>query len=185
MLKDDYIKCEKINNVIYEQPPAEGFTHALVMGNVLFAIKSQLKGSEWIITAGNFPLKLSADEYAVPDIMLFKGRQQITSEGYQGIPDFIAEIERPLTRAKDRTVKMNAYAKLGVEEYWLIDPTSKKIEIYYLQAGKYVLQDSYVMEDNKKNPACSKEVSISLKNVPAISMTIENVFYGIYAEDNQ
>ena len=80
---------------------------------------------------------------------------------------------------------MNAYAKLGVEEYWLIDPTSKKIEIYYLQAGKYVLQDSYVMEDNKKNPACSKEVSISLKNVPAISMTIENVFYGIYAEDNQ
>ena len=179
MLKDEYKKCEKINNVIYEQSPSEGFVHAMVMGNILYAIKRQLKGSGWILTAGNYTLKLSDDEYAVPDIMLFNDKKQITKRGYHGTPDFIAEIEGPLTRVKDRTVKMDAYAKLGVKEYWIIDPTKKKIEIYYLQTGKYILQESYAMEDIEKSSDYNTEISIVLKNVSVVRVTIGEVFSGI------
>ena len=32
-----------------------------------------------------------------------------------------------------------------------VDPIKKKIEIYYLQTGKYILQDSYAMEDIEKS----------------------------------
>ena len=179
MLKDKYKKCEKINKVIYEQSPSEGFVHAMAMGNILYAIKRQLKGSGWILTAGNYTLKLSDDEYAVPDIMLFNDKKQITNRGYHGTPDFIAEIEGPLTRVKDRTVKMDAYAKLGVKEYWIIDPTKKKIEIYYLQTGKYILQESYAMEDIEKSSDYKTEISIVLKNVSVVRVTIGEVFSGI------
>ena len=179
MLKDKYKKCEKINNVIYEQSPSEGFVHAMIMGNILYAIKRQLKGSGWILTAGNYTLKLSDDEYAVPDIMLFNDKEQITNRSYHGTPDFIAEIEGPLTKIKDRTVKMDAYAKLGVKEYWIIDPTKKKIEIYYLQTGKYILQESYAMEDIEKSSDYNTEISIVLKNVSVVRVTIGEVFSGI------
>ena len=176
MLKDKYKKCEKINKVIYEQSPSEGFVHAMVMGNILYAIKRQLKGSGWILTAGNYTLKLSDDEYSVPDIMLFNEKEQITNRGYHGIPGFIAEIEGSLTKVKDRSVKMDAYAKLGVKEYWLIDPMKKKIEIYYLQTGKYILQESYVMEKNEKSSDYNTEISIVLKNVSVVRVTIGEVF---------
>ena len=176
MIKDEYKKCEKINNVIYEQPRAEGFVHAMVMGNILYAIKRQLKGSGWILTAGNYILKLSDDEYAVPDIMLFNDKKQIMSRAYHGIPGFIAEIEGPLTKIKDRTVKMDAYAKLGVKEYWLIDPIKKKIEIYYLQTGKYILQELYAMEDIEKGSDYNIEISTALKNVSVVRVTIGEVF---------
>ena len=179
MLKDKYKKCEKINKVIYEQSPSEGFVHAMVMGNILYAIKRQLKGSGWILTAGNYTLKLSDDEYAVPDIMLFNDKEHITNRSYHGTPGFIAEIEGPLTKVKDRTVKMDAYAKLGVKEYWLIDPMEKKIEIYYLQTGKYILQESYAMEDIEKSPDYNTEISIVLKNVSVVRVTIGEVFSGI------
>lgn len=179
MIKDEYKKCEKINNVIYEQPRAEGFVHAMVMGNILYAIKRQLKGSGWILTAGNYTLKLSDDEYAVPDIMLFNDKEHITNRSYHGTPGFIAEIEGPLTKVKDRTVKMDAYAKLGVKEYWLIDPMEKKIEIYYLQIGNYILQESYAMEDIEKSPDYNTEISIALKNVSVVKVTIGEVFSGV------
>ena len=58
---------------------------------------------------------------------------------------------------------MDAYAKLGVKEYWLIDPIKKKIEIYYLQTGKYILQESYAMEDIEKSSDYNTEISIALK----------------------
>lgn len=178
MDKNEYRKCEKINGEIFEQSPAEGLLHAMVMGNVFCEIKSQLKGSSWSVTAGNYTLRLSTDEFVVPDIMLIiNDKKHITSKGYQGIPLFIAEIVGPLTRVKDRDLKKAAYAKLGVEEYWLIDLIDRKIEIYYLQTGEYILQESYGIED--------KEITISLKNVSMVKITAGEIFSGICEGDNR
>ena len=38
----------------------------------------------------------------------------------------------PSSRVYDRVVKRDAYLALGVEEYWVVDPSDKSIEVWKL-----------------------------------------------------
>ncbi len=34
------------------------------------------------------------------------------------------------------------YEKAGVEEFWIVEPQGKSVEIYYSEDGKYILEES-------------------------------------------
>ena len=56
-------------------------------------------------------------------------------------PDFVLEVASRRTWAKDRDEKRALYASLGVQEYWLCDPTGERIRsrlrAMRLEAGGY------------------------------------------------
>lgn len=52
-------------------------------------------------------------------------------------PDFVVEILSNSTEKLDRGIKMESYAEAGVQEYWLVDPRSLAVEVYYLGADGY------------------------------------------------
>ena len=178
-LLDDYNKTEKINGVIYNMSPSGGFSHGLVNGNIYYSFRKQLKDSICMVSVENLDLYLSEDEYVNPDVMLICDRNQVKKDKYRGVPKFVAETLSPSTAFKDRTVKMRAYAKHGVDEYWIVDPKSRSVEVYYLEDGKYELVKSMILEDDEEDSDYNAKTVITLKAMPSISITLEEIFEAI------
>lgn len=71
---------------------------------------------------------------------------------------------------------MEIYEKAGVEEYWIISPRGRSVEIYYLENGRYVLEESYILEEDEEDEDYNAETIISLKAFPHISMKLRDIF---------
>jgi Uma2 family endonuclease len=79
---------------------------------------------------------LSDDTVLQPDVLLIRpeGRARI-KRSVEGPPDLVVEVLSPTSRWRDRGIKRATYARFGVSEYWLVDPTRRSIEVYRLVAG--------------------------------------------------
>ena len=91
------------------------------------------------------PLDTVFTEHTVlqPDILFFRRERlgQIAKEKIEGAPDLVVEILSPSTFYKDRRKKLEVYSQFGVEEYWIVDPETKAIELYCRgQEGKEGLE---------------------------------------------
>ena len=55
------------------------------------------------------------------------------------------EVLSPSTAQNDRGYKMGAYQRYGAREYWIVSPSEKNIEQYFLQEGAFVLNAVYAV----------------------------------------
>ena len=69
LLKDDYLRIEKIDGAIYNTSPSGGFMHSQINANLYHAIRQQLNDSICVVSVENLDLYLSVDEYVIPDII--------------------------------------------------------------------------------------------------------------------
>ncbi len=79
------------------------------------------------------------DEVYQPDIVFIKRDRQgiIEKDAIHGVPDLVMEIVSPSSVFYDTVEKKEIYRKYGVNEYWLIFPDEKAIEIFVLEKGDY------------------------------------------------
>ena len=174
-------KDEKIDGVIYDMPPSPNFKHGIINGNIFRAIGNQLKDSICLVSMENLDFKYHPelnDDYVCPDIMVVCDRKRLKGGAYSGVPKFIAETLSPSTAKKDKTVKKDIYEQAGVEEYWIVSPQGS-VEIYYLEDGKYVLDQSYMLQDDEEEEDYNAETVITLKAFPQITMTFAEIFQGL------
>lgn len=73
----------------------------------------------------------------------------------------------------------NIYERAGVEEYWIVLPQGKSLDIYYLEEGKYVLEQSHILQDDEEEENYNAQTSISLRAFPNITMTLAEIFEGV------
>lgn len=175
-------KDEKIDGVIYNMSPAPSFAHGIINSNIHTAIKQGLKGSICLVSIENLDFKYHPDvndDYLCPDIMIICDRKQLKGGSYSGIPKFIVETLSPSTAKRDRAEKMNIYERAGVEEYWIVSPQGKSVEIYYLENGKYVLEESYLLQDDEEEEHYNAKTEICLRAFPHIKMFLEDIFEGM------
>ncbi len=174
-------KDEKINGVIYDMSPAPTYHHAIINSNIHTMIKMGLKDSLCLVFMENLDFKYHPeenDDYLCPDIMIVCDRKLLKGSFYSGIPKLIVETLSPSTAKRDRTEKKDIYEQAGVEEYWLVSPQGS-VEIYYLEDGKYVLQQNYMLQDDEEEEFYNAKTEISLRAFPHIKMTLEDIFEGI------
>ena len=179
LLQDDYIKTEKINGVIYNMSPSGGFRHSQINGNIYFALMKQLKNSICAVSVENLDLYLSDDEYVIPDIMLICDRKQIKNDKYRGVPRFVVETLSPATSLKDRTVKKDKYAQLGIDEYWIVSPKERSVEIYYLEDRQYTLVGSYILVEDAEDENYNAETVLTLRAMPTVNIVLKEIFENI------
>lgn len=172
---------EKINGVVYDMSPSPNFRHSMINSNMHSMIKAGLKNSLCLVFMENLDFKYHPDvndDYVCPDIMIICDRKHLKGRAYSGVPKFIAETLSPSTVKRDRTDKMDAYEKAGVEEYWIVSPNGA-VEIYYLQDGKYLLEQGYLLQNDKEEACYNANTEICLRAFPHIKMTLAEIFEGL------
>lgn len=111
--------------------------------------------------------------------MVVCDRKHLKGGSYSGVPKFIAETLSPSTAKRERAEKKDIYETVGVEEYWIVSPQGKSVKVYYLEAGKYILEQSYILQNDKEDEHYNAETKIFLRMFPHIEMILGEIFEGI------
>jgi Uma2 family endonuclease len=83
--------------------------------------------------------RLADDTILIPDILVVCG--EIKKKYLDFPPILVAEVLSPSTALRDRHTKYSYYEQEGVKYYLIVDADSKKVEIFVLVNGKYLLQE--------------------------------------------
>ena len=98
---------------------------------------------------------LSDTDVVQPDLLFVsRERDHLLSggENVRGAPDLVVEILSPATAERDRGYKRVLYARHGVAEYWLIDPTAETVWIHRLRDGELALAQTLGREQTLRTP---------------------------------
>ena len=74
-----------------------------------------------------------------PDLIFIAAarRSIIEEKAVFGAPDLIVEVQSPSTASRDRGMKKDLYARIGVPHYWLVDPRRHTLLALRLAAASY------------------------------------------------
>jgi Uma2 family endonuclease len=72
-----------------------------------------------------------------PDVLVVCDQQKVTPSGIRGAPDWVLEVISPASASHDQIVKLAAYERAGVREYWLAHPIDRVLTIYRLDGAAY------------------------------------------------
>jgi len=93
-----------------------------------------------IVRLAPLPVRLWAGKVREPDIFfLAREHSDRIGEQFFGPPDLVIEVTSPGTRRVDRNEKPLEYARAGVAEYWIVDPSAQTVEVFVLREGGYRL----------------------------------------------
>lgn len=117
---------------------APDFLHQIVVTNLIFFVGSYLKANPLGVVVTTPGLIFSFVDGVIPDVVYVshERREQILHEGrLRAAPELVVEIVSPGAEntRRDRIVKRQLYAKHSVEEYWIIDPQTRSVEVYRLR----------------------------------------------------
>lgn len=129
---DDGKRREIIDGELYVTP-SPNVRHQVLVGRLHIAIGNHLAGHPGTGRVFLSPLDvvLSPHDVVEPDL-LFVGSDQLdvlTVKNVQGAPALVIEVLSRGTRKTDEQVKRRLFARVGVREYWLVDPELDLIKV--------------------------------------------------------
>lgn len=151
---EEQIPMELINGKIVMMSPRPRVNHTRVAGSIYQIFSVALKGKRCEAFPDGVDLYLDEKNHFIPDAMIVCDPAQVKGDRIDGAPSLVVEVLSPSTELRDRGVKMRAYAAAGVEEYWLVDVVSKRVEVYRQQDGRLEIQRVYTYyspEEQKEN----------------------------------
>ena len=121
--------------------PAPSFLHQQVFDRFHDLLKTWVRQHRLGETAiAPIDMVLTTRRATQPDVVFISNeRLGIIKERIMGAADLVAEVISPGCRRRDRIDKRDLYEQHGVQEYWLIDPEAKTVEVLRLEAGTYQL----------------------------------------------
>lgn len=137
-LPDDGRRYEIIEGVLYVSN-APSHLHQHTVGKIFLALAlyvEAMKSGEVIVA----PIEVHLPGIAkpvLPDLIFIAAANQ-PEPGFQyfaGAPDLVVEVLSPSTYRIDQSVKLDAYERAGVKEYWLANPKTRTITVYFLPEG--------------------------------------------------
>ena len=144
------VRAELIDGQIYYHA-APNRMHQTILSELHAAIHSYLKSKKgtYRIYSAPFAVKpFENDDKTIvePDISVICNPNKLTDQGCTGAPDWIIEIISPDNPSHDFIYKLNLYAKSGLREYWIIDPRSQTVLVYYLEQKDFGVK-AYTFQD--------------------------------------
>jgi len=114
------------------------------------------------------PMDVILSDYDVvePDlVVVLNEHRDILKTWVEGTPDLAIGILSPPTSKRDRGVKLKAYGRHGVAEYWIVDPDQRAIEVYRLDPERYVAPQIF-----------REPVSLTSSMLPNFALFLTDVF---------
>lgn len=175
----DYLKWpederwELINGVPYNMTPSPSRSHQEILVALLGKFYNFLEDKDCRVYVAPFDVRLpEGDEneeeiktVVQPDLVVVCDRTKLDDKGCRGAPDLIVEITSPSTARKDLKEKFTLYERMGVKEYWIINPIDETVMVFHLDPqGQYGRPAVYAGEDNIR-VGILDEFSIPLKDI--------------------
>lgn len=137
--------------IYYMASPSQ--IHQTILTELLVSIRSYLKkkGSNCQVFPAPFDVKLSDHPLTLvqPDIMIVCDKDKLDGKRCNGAPDFVIEIISPNNPSDDYIRKLYYYKSYGVREYWIVDPRSQTILVYFFEQDSFNVRQ-YSFQDKIK-----------------------------------
>lgn len=139
-------RAELIDGQIYNMAPPTRIHQHLVM-NLSVLIHNYIKAHkvDCLVYPAPFAVFLTEDDlnYVEPDISVICEKSKLTDKGCNGAPDLIIEIVSPSTQQMDYGIKLFKYRTAGVREYWIINPSTRTVNVYDFEQEKGTCQYNF------------------------------------------
>ena len=139
---------EIIDGVITMMSPRPSVNHNRICLNIAVLFSNYLRGKPCVPFSDGVDLFLDEKNRFMPDFMAVCDPEKVHPDGVHGAPDLVVEVLSPSTAKSDKTIKKEVYAKCGVKEYWLADPSGKSLEVYRAKGTEFVLHDLYALHED-------------------------------------
>ncbi|MEH2931023.1 Uma2 family endonuclease [Candidatus Ventrimonas sp. KK005] len=127
--------------------------HQTILTELLVSIRSYLKkkGNNCQVFPAPFDVKLSDQPLTIvqPDIMIVCDKDKLDGKRCNGAPDFIIEITSPSNPSDDYIRKLYYYKNYGVSEYWIVDPMTQTVLVYFFEENSFTVRQ-YSFQDKIK-----------------------------------
>jgi len=137
-------RWELIDGEAYAMSPAPSWIHQDVSAEILTQLRLFLKDKPCVALAAPFDVRLNPDDgdntVVQPDLIVVCDRAKLDDNCCNGAPDLVVEILSPSSAKRDRFIKLSAYRRAGVREYWIVDPDTKTVSVHILQDGEYIIR---------------------------------------------
>lgn len=122
--------CQLINGSLVMSPAPTPY-HQRILRHLFRKLDAHASNQGEVLFAP-IDVKLSDTDVLQPDLV-FVAHERANIIGEQlidGAPDLVMEVLSPSTAHHDLTTKKRLYEMHGVQEYWVVDPTSRTVEIH-------------------------------------------------------
>jgi Uma2 family endonuclease len=130
---DDGLRHELIDGEHYVTP-SPNTKHQTVSINLTVLIGSWLERNPiGRLFHAPFDVVFSNFDVVEPDLLYLsnaRAAEALTVQHVRGVPELVIEIASPGTRKRDETIKRRLYERMGVSEYWVVDPKKDTIRVY-------------------------------------------------------
>ncbi len=138
-LPDDECRYELIEGVLFMAPSPIG-SHQDAAGRFYYYLLPLVEfAGKGKVRIAPFDVQLDEQTLVQPDVLvvLTEHLDRLQPNRLLGAPNLVIEVASPATAIYDRREKCDAYARVGVPEYWIADASSRTVEVLILQDGAY------------------------------------------------
>ncbi len=134
--------CEVIDNILY-MSPAPKYTHqrlVLLLAKKLSNHTDTANLGEVLISPVDVYFE-NLTSAVQPDLIYVSTKNMgiMNEDGYiYGAPDLVIEVLSS-DRKRDLVLKKSLYERAGVKEYFVVDPTTRKMQLFVLENNNYKL----------------------------------------------
>ncbi len=120
--------------------PSPNESHQRILANLFHALSHYLKQNKLgRVYFAPFDVLFSEEDIVQPDIIFVshENKRIITKDNIKGAPNMIIEVFSPATFKRDMGSKKKLYARHGVQEYWIVDPEHKTVDVFLLKGKEF------------------------------------------------
>jgi Uma2 family endonuclease len=170
LFPDDGLRHELIDGEHYVTP-SPSTRHQQVSGRLHLLIGSWLEEHPiGHLFYAPYDVVLSRFDIVEPDLVYFsneRARQVITDLHATGAPEIVVEIASPGTRKRDDTIKLRLYERVGVDEYWTVDPDRETLAIRRRDGERFAAPQTLSREAGDV---------LTTPVVPGLAVPLERIF---------
>ena len=151
---EDGRRYELYDGEVYEVPSPFPL-HQMVSARLHLVLADYVRAYGGLVLYAPLDIVLTEYDVVQPDLLLFtRERADLVnpSKVTRVPPDLAIEILSPGTAGNDRGRKMQLLARHGVREYWLVDPTAVRVEVYQLSGTQYALASTAAGHELVQSP---------------------------------
>jgi Uma2 family endonuclease len=164
-------RYELIGGEAYAMSAPNDFHQAIII-ELAYQFHHFLRGKPCKVRPSPYDVRLfykedeSDDTVVQPDLSVICDEKKRGQEGGRGAPNLIVEVLSPSNTSEEYVRKFNLYLEAGVQEYWVVAPKSKTVQVFVLEDGAY------------RGTVYNATATVPSKVLAGLSVTLTDIFAG-------